>query len=156
MINDLKTAYKDLQATQAQLIQSSRLASMGVLAAGVAHEINNPMNTIINYAGLLEDELLPGTEHASYVQGILNEGQRIINIVQNLLAFARADKKDHSPCHITDIINASLAFMEAYLNKDGITVILVTHEMDVASQTRRIIRLMDGQIASDEKVTKAT
>jgi PAS domain S-box-containing protein len=122
LINDLKSAYKDLQATQAKLIQSSRLASMGVLAAGVAHEINNPMNTIINYAGLLEDELASGTEHASYVQAILNEGQRIINIVQNLLAFARTDKKDHSPCHITDIIKASIAFMEAYIAKDGINI----------------------------------
>ena len=122
LINDLKKAYKDLQSTQAQLIQSSRLASMGVLAAGVAHEINNPMNTIINYAGLLEDELDPKTEHANYVQGILTEGQRIINIVQNLLAFARTDRRDHTPCHITDIINASLAFMEAYLSKDGIKV----------------------------------
>jgi signal transduction histidine kinase len=122
LISNLKSAYKDLQSTQAKLIQSSRLASMGVLAAGVAHEINNPMNTIINYAGLLEDELAPSSEHASYVQAILNEGQRIINIVQNLLAFARTDKKDHSPCHITDIIKASIAFMEAYIAKDGIKI----------------------------------
>ncbi|MGA1865788.1 MAG: ATP-binding protein [bacterium] len=122
LISDLKGAYKDLQSTQAKLIQSSRLASMGVLAAGVAHEINNPMNTIINYAGLLEDELAPTTEHASYVKAILNEGQRIINIVQNLLAFARTDKKDHSPCNITDIIKASITFMEAFLAKDGIKI----------------------------------
>ncbi|MGA1841192.1 MAG: ATP-binding protein [bacterium] len=122
LISDLKSAYKDLQSTQAKLIQSSRLASMGVLAAGVAHEINNPMNTIINYAGLLEDELAPSSEQASYVQAILNEGQRIINIVQNLLAFARTDKKDHSPCNITDIIKASITFMEAFLAKDGIKI----------------------------------
>ncbi|MGA1843778.1 MAG: ATP-binding protein [bacterium] len=122
LINNLTRAYKDLQNTQAQLIQSSRLASMGVLAAGIAHEINNPMNTIINYAGLLEDELDPNSEHASYIQGILNEAQRIINIVQNLLAFARTDKKDHTPCHITDIITTSVTFMEAYLAKDGIAV----------------------------------
>jgi len=122
LISNLTHAYKDLQNTQAQLIQSSRLASLGVLAAGIAHEINNPMNTIIKYAGLLEDELEPASEHASYVQGILNEAQRIINIVQNLLAFARTDKKDHIPCHITDIISTSIAFMEAYLAKDGIAV----------------------------------
>ena len=42
------------------------------------------------------------------------------------------------------------------LNEEGITVVLVTHEMDVAEQTRRIIRLHDGKIASDEKVTKST
>ena len=42
------------------------------------------------------------------------------------------------------------------LNEEGITVVLVTHEMDIAEQTRRIIRLHDGKIASDEKVTKST
>ena len=42
------------------------------------------------------------------------------------------------------------------LNQEGITVVLVTHEMDIAEQTRRIIRLYDGKIASDEKVTKST
>jgi len=42
------------------------------------------------------------------------------------------------------------------LNQEGITVVLVTHEMDVAEQTRRIIRLHDGEIASDEKVAKKT
>lgn len=122
LINDLKLAYKNLKSTQAQLIQSSRLASMGVLAAGVAHEINNPMNTIINYAGFLEDELDAGTDQADYVQGILKEGQRIINIVKDLLAFARADKQEHTPCRITDIINASLEFMNVYIAKDGINI----------------------------------
>ena len=42
------------------------------------------------------------------------------------------------------------------LNADGITVVLVTHEMDIAKQTQRIIRLYDGKIASDEKVTRTT
>jgi signal transduction histidine kinase len=95
---------------------------MGVLAAGIAHEINNPMNTIINYAGLLEDELETGTELANYVQWILKEGQRITDIVHNLLAFARADKQEHSPCHIEKILNASIEFMEAYLGKEGIKI----------------------------------
>ncbi|MGA1826428.1 MAG: ATP-binding protein [bacterium] len=122
LIADLRRAYKELQSAQAQLIQSSRLASMGVLAAGVAHEINNPMNIIINYAGLLEDELESGTEHANYVKAILKEGQRIIEIVQSLLAFARNDRQDRAPCRIIDVINASITFMEAYLANDGIRV----------------------------------
>lgn len=123
LINNLRQAYKDLQSTQAQLIQSSKLASMGVLAAGVAHEITNPMNAIINYADLLKDELDPATDPATYAKGILHEGERITNIVQNLLTFARADKPDFGPCHIPDIINVSLAFMDAYLAMNGIRVL---------------------------------
>ncbi|MGA1840256.1 MAG: ATP-binding protein [bacterium] len=112
----------NLRTYQAQLIQSSKLASMGVLAAGIAHEVNNPTNTIINYAGLLEDELKPDSELSNYVQGILKEGKRITNIVHNLLTFARAEKQEHTPCKVVDIINASLSFMKNYLSKEGINI----------------------------------
>jgi signal transduction histidine kinase len=122
LINDLKQAYQDLQSTQTQLIQSSRLASMGVLAAGIAHEINNPINSIINFAGLLQDEVKPGTEPAEYVQWILKEGQRIINIVRNLLSFARSDKQEHNLCIITEIIDTSIAFTKSYLARDDIKI----------------------------------
>jgi PAS domain S-box-containing protein len=130
LINDLKQAYKVLQNTQSQLIQSARLASMGVLAAGVAHEINNPINTIINFAELLEDELGPGTEQTDYIQWILKEGQRIVNIVKNLLSFARADSQELSPCQITDIINSSITFTKAYLAKDGVKI-QTSYELDL-------------------------
>lgn len=112
----------NLRTYQAQLIQSAKLASMGVLAAGIAHEVNNPTNTIINHAGLLEDELKPGSEPASYVQGILKEGKRITNIVHNLLTFARAEKHEHSPCSIENIINVSISFMKTYLIKEDINI----------------------------------
>ncbi|MGA1824198.1 MAG: sensor histidine kinase [bacterium] len=122
LINDLKKANRYLKATQLQLIQSSRLASMGVLAASVAHEINNPINIIINYAEFLEDELQPNSEMATYTKSILRECQRITDIVRNLLSFSRSDKQDYSQCMIQDIINRSIAFMELYCAKDGITI----------------------------------
>ena len=67
---DLKDACQKLEMTQAQLVQSSKLASIGELAAGMAHEINNPMNVIIGYAELLLDEIEPDTESYAYAQGI--------------------------------------------------------------------------------------
>ena len=63
---------------------------------------------------------------------------------------------DEPTGNLDSVVTNEIIDIFRQLNKDGITVILVTHEMDVASQTKRIIRLMDGQIASDEKVTKAT
>ncbi|MGA1840663.1 MAG: ATP-binding protein [bacterium] len=122
LINELSQAYKNIKSTQAQMIQSSKLASMGVLAEGVAHDIANPVNAIINYADLIKAELNPKSDPASYVQGILYEGERITNIVQNLLAFARVEKNGFSPCYIPDIINVSLAFMDAYLIMNKIKV----------------------------------
>ena len=162
LIHDLKQAYKELQTTQAQLIQSSRLASMGVLAAGVAHEINNPINSIINFAGLLEDELEPGTEPADYVEWILRQGQRIIKIVKNLLSFARSDKQEHGPCIITEVIHMSIALMEAYLAKDGIQI-QTFYEPDLprirakTSQLEQVFinLLINARDALNEKYPKA-
>jgi PAS domain S-box-containing protein len=76
---------------QRQLYQSSKLASIGELSAGVAHEINNPLNGIINFAQLLKDEERPRSEfEQQMIDGIINEGGRIAQIVRGLLTFARS------------------------------------------------------------------
>ena len=74
---------------QRQLYQSSKLASVGELSAGVAHEINNPLNGIINFAQLLKDEERPrSTFEQQMIDGIIDEGERIAKIVRGLLTFA--------------------------------------------------------------------
>ncbi len=123
LIGDLKKAYQDLQTTHAKLVQSSKLASLGVLSAGVAHEINNPINVIMNYAGLIEDDINPDDEISRYVQGILQETQRISNIIKSLLTFARQDKQSYSLIYLVDTINSSLTFTEGQLIKNGIQII---------------------------------
>ena len=76
---------------QRQLYQSSKLASIGELSAGVAHEINNPLNGIINFAQLLKDEETPRSEfEQQMIDGIIDEGGRIAQIVRGLLTFLRA------------------------------------------------------------------
>lgn len=123
LIEDLKKAYNDIQATQSQLLHSSKLASLGVLSAGVAHEISNPMNVIINYAGLLEDEIDQNNESFSYVRGILQETQRITNIIKSLLTFARQEKHEPTLIYLVDTIDSSLTFTEGPLLKDGIQIV---------------------------------
>jgi PAS domain S-box-containing protein len=74
----------DREEMQRQLYQSSKLASIGELSAGVAHEINNPLNGIINFAQLLKDEERPRSEfEQQMIDGIIDEGQRIAQIVRN-------------------------------------------------------------------------
>jgi signal transduction histidine kinase len=75
-------------------LRTGQLASLGELAAGVAHEINNPINGIINYAQLLADSLEIAEDEKDILCGIIDEGERIANIVRNLLAFARA-REEH-------------------------------------------------------------
>jgi PAS domain S-box-containing protein len=121
------SARKKLEAEredmQRQLYQTSKLASIGELSAGVAHEINNPLNGIINFAQLLKDEEQPRSEfEQQMIDGIIDEGERIAKIVRGLLTFARADTHELSHVHFADCIKTSIALFGRQFEKDGITV----------------------------------
>jgi PAS domain S-box-containing protein len=113
----------DRDEMQRQLYQTSKLASVGELSAGVAHEINNPLNGIINFAQLLKDEERPRSEfEQQMIDGIIDEGERIAKIVRGLLTFARADTHEVSRAHLADTIKTSIALFGRQFEKDGITV----------------------------------
>ncbi|RME35675.1 MAG: HAMP domain-containing protein, partial [Thermoflexia bacterium] len=78
-----------LHRTQQELLHKEKLASMGQLAAGVAHELNNPLGTIMLFADALHRELLPDDSHRSDLEMILKEANRARKIVADLLNFAR-------------------------------------------------------------------
>ncbi|HEY9285332.1 MAG TPA: ATP-binding protein [Pyrinomonadaceae bacterium] len=106
-----------------QLFQSSKLASIGELSAGVAHEINNPLNGIINFAQLLKDDGVARTdEQHRMIDGIIDEGERIARIVRDLLTFARHDPRERTPVHLADTIDASLSLFGHQFVKDGVAV----------------------------------
>jgi PAS domain S-box-containing protein len=108
---------------QHQLYQSSKLASIGELSAGVAHEINNPLNGVINFAQLLKDEETPRSEfEQQMIDGIIDEGQRIAQIVRGLLTFASADSHELGRVRFEDSIKTSIALFGRQFEKDGITV----------------------------------
>jgi two-component system, NtrC family, sensor kinase len=95
LIDKLGKAYDDLKDTQEQLQSAEKLASIGQLAAGVAHEINNPLSTIILYTSMLKKELEQKIDHNQNSEDlclILEEANRCKNIVANLLNFARQGK----------------------------------------------------------------
>ena len=111
------------QEMQHQLYQTSKLASIGELSAGVAHEINNPLNGVINFAQLLKDEEKPRSEfELQMIDGIIDEGQRIAQIVRGLLTFARADTHELRQVHFADSLKTSIALFGRQFEKEGITV----------------------------------
>ncbi|MBV9210250.1 MAG: PAS domain S-box protein [Acidobacteria bacterium] len=122
-LSERKRLEQEKEEMQRQLFQSSKLASIGELSAGVAHEINNPLNGLINFAQLLKDEETPRTEFEErLIGGIIDEGGRIAKIVRNLLTFARRDSHELSPVNIAETINSSTSLFGHQLEKDGIRV----------------------------------
>ncbi|RJQ53847.1 MAG: PAS domain-containing sensor histidine kinase [Nitrospiraceae bacterium] len=105
---------------QAGAMRSRHLASLGELAAGVAHEINNPVNNIINYAQILIDEFIPESRDTDIPQRIVRDGDRIATIVRSLLSFARIRKEEKCNAHLNEIFADTLSLVSAQMRKDGI------------------------------------
>jgi len=108
------------RALEAETMRTSHLTSLGELSAGVAHEINNPINSIINYGQMLVDKEAKQGEKAEIPQMIIEEGERIAYIAKNLLSFARQDEEENSPTLVQNIIADSLGLLERQILKDGI------------------------------------
>jgi signal transduction histidine kinase len=105
---------------QAETMRVGHLASLGELAAGVAHEINNPINGIINYAEIMQDQSEENGEDADIPARIVKEGDRIARIVNNLLSFARGRSEEYSPVRVQDILADALGLAKQQIVKDGI------------------------------------
>ena len=87
------------EVLRAETMRAAQLAAIGELASGVAHEINNPINTIINYAQIILDEP-DDPDLQDNLQNIISEGKRIASIVSNLLDFARRREEVFTPVYI--------------------------------------------------------
>lgn len=119
-ISERSTNQQKQLEIESQLRQQQKLEAIGTLAGGVAHEINNPINGIINYAQLLTDELETLSLPSIYAKEIIHESQRISEIVRNLLQFSRYEKQSHSFASVYDIIYHTTSLIKTVIRKDQI------------------------------------
>ena len=108
-------------ALQMEAEHVRHLVSLGELAAGVAHEINNPIMGVINCAQILYDRGGDGSRERDVANRIIKEGKRIANIVSRLLSYARrGEAKELANIHT--LVSESLALTDAQLQKEGIVI----------------------------------
>ena len=107
-------------AMQAEAMQAAHMASLGELAAGVAHEINNPITGIINYGQILINDCSPESMERDIGKRIVKEGERIGRIVRTLLSYARDGREEKKNTHIPSILEESIILTQAQIRKEGI------------------------------------
>jgi two-component system NtrC family sensor kinase len=103
---------RELREIQSHLVQSEKLASIGKLAAGIAHEINNPLGGILIYSHLILEDTPPGRPHHENLKKIVKETTRCKDIVKGLLDFARPKEPEMASTDIPEILEKCLALME--------------------------------------------
>jgi signal transduction histidine kinase/iron only hydrogenase large subunit-like protein len=110
-LTELKVSHEELAETQEALLQSEKLAGMGQLAAGIAHEVNNPLGVVLMYAHLLLDDCDPNSKIRDDVAMIAEQADRCKKIVAGLLHFARQNKVCRAPVDIREIVDRTLKTM---------------------------------------------
>ncbi|MDW7658809.1 MAG: transporter substrate-binding domain-containing protein [Bacillota bacterium] len=121
---ELETANHKYNQLEAQLRDQQKLHAIGTLAGGVAHEINNPINGIMNYSQLILDRINQTGDLADYAREIIHESERVSAIVRNLLQFSRLEKQSFSLARPEDIINETLSLIKTIIRHDQIELIV--------------------------------
>ncbi|MEQ9032203.1 MAG: GAF domain-containing protein [Aggregatilineales bacterium] len=130
LVRDLENSLDELQDTQNRLVQTARLSAMGELAAVVAHQINNPLTTIIIDTELMLLDEPKNTKNFDALSAIHRAGKRSANVARRLLAIARPTDPDARPemVDVVDTVSGILSLMQTHIERESIRVMVTLPE----------------------------
>lgn len=120
--NRMTSIIKHNKEMEANLAQQGKMASLGILSSGVAHEINNPLGVILGYASYLEGKLNENDPNFKYVHEIKRESKRCRKIVQDLLSYARMPKPSMEETDINVLLEQIVDFAANHTDMHHVSV----------------------------------
>ncbi len=112
-VQSLEQANRELQSARAESLRSEKMASVGLLAAGMAHEIGTPLAAIIGYAGILREELAADPAKGDYLRRIEADAGRIDRIVRDLLNYARPTPVRHEEIEVASLLAETVDMLKS-------------------------------------------
>jgi len=150
-VRELNESNEQLANTRQALIHSEKMASMGQLSAGIAHEVNNPLGVILMYAHLLKDEVIDNPEIVEDVRMIVDHADRAKKIVSGLLHFARQNKVEYVAVHVPELIQDCI---RAIRFPNGVSLSVENHlgdpiaELDREQMMQVIVNFISNSLAA--------
>ncbi|HDH50725.1 MAG TPA: HAMP domain-containing protein, partial [Nitrospirae bacterium] len=99
---------EEIQKTHASLLQTEKLASLGRMAAGVAHEINNPLTGVVTFSHLMLQRVPPDSLDAEDLKVIIEQADRCSKIIRNLLTFSRATPSEKGEINVNNVLSRTI------------------------------------------------
>ncbi|AMV72245.1 ATP-binding protein [Desulfuromonas carbonis] len=130
---ELKEQAKLILTFEEQLLRASRLSALGELAAGLAHEIRNPLGSIRGTAEIVKDSTLSEEQRVEFSAIMIREVDRLNQVVTNFLSFARPAPTEMNACDLNAVLNEIVEFSAVQCQKSQVSVQLVQHKLPLVS-----------------------
>lgn len=122
MAGELRKRLEELRNTQAALVQSEKMSAFGQLSAGIAHEVKNPLTGILGHAQLSLRKVKEDDPLHNNISIIAQETKRCIEIITNLMRFARQEKMEYEPINVNDVVKQAMEMMDHQLTINQVKI----------------------------------
>ena len=123
MEDKVEAAMRELQLAHAETARGEKLASVGLLAAGIAHELNNPLTGVLTFSHLVRKQMPEGSPEAEDLDLVIQETKRCAAIIRRLLDFAREKMPEMKFCSVNELIDETVRLIEQAAQLDDIAIL---------------------------------
>ena len=121
---ELKARMEAQQDAEHRLVQAAKLAAVGEMAAGIAHELNNPLTTVTGFSELVLEEIPQGAAHREELEMVLHEARRASDVVRRLLDFSRQGERSRTRADLNEIVEDVVALTKHLIHTNGVRLTL--------------------------------